>query len=492
MRLYLHVGGEKTGTTTIQEFCRANRASLNELGYLYPHSLGISNHLKLTAYALNDENFQDDTRKYFGIRTSWDLRNFRTAVEKDLAEEVSSAGGAVAAILSNELIQSRLTTVAELKQLLQLFKPIFSDISALMYLRRQDRVAVSHYSTRLKSDSDPGAPIFPDLSPGNGLPRYFDYDETLAQFECVFGKQNICVRLIEPGHLKGGDLLTDFREFCGIPETASLEMVERENESLSHGAIAFYNHINTSLPRFIFDAPNPLRAGLNIAMSKKFSGGGPEVARSDAWSFYEKFLPGNRNIHKRYFDSGDPDLFSKDFSMYMDRPSGKIDTDELLDIAEHLWLERTMEVERLRLENYLLRFSLAICKGAKRPAPPPPTLSVGPHTPGNPAAQWLGALLYIGENQRALESARILESANRLPIYTLGRFLAIMRLGNQGRLDDEMKQTPPGAKVAASVSLLKKFGVGGLNGVEMVNIFKQGDALCQQMYKRLFQWIELE
>ena len=36
MKLVLHVGIHKTGTSAIQAFCKENRATLAEIGVLYP------------------------------------------------------------------------------------------------------------------------------------------------------------------------------------------------------------------------------------------------------------------------------------------------------------------------------------------------------------------------------------------------------------------------------------------------------------------------
>ena len=47
----LHIGTEKTGTTSIQKFLATNRTLLKANGVLYPLSPGKVNHIGLEAYA---------------------------------------------------------------------------------------------------------------------------------------------------------------------------------------------------------------------------------------------------------------------------------------------------------------------------------------------------------------------------------------------------------------------------------------------------------
>ena len=52
---WLHIGVEKTGTTSIQSFLAANRTALRAEGRLYPIVPGAVGHLGLVAFALDDD-----------------------------------------------------------------------------------------------------------------------------------------------------------------------------------------------------------------------------------------------------------------------------------------------------------------------------------------------------------------------------------------------------------------------------------------------------
>ena len=72
-RAILHIGTEKTGTTTLQHFFSANRTRLAEAGILAPTSLAPEpaplNHTHLVAHALADWRLDDELRTPHGITT---------------------------------------------------------------------------------------------------------------------------------------------------------------------------------------------------------------------------------------------------------------------------------------------------------------------------------------------------------------------------------------------------------------------------------------
>ena len=64
-RAILQIGTEKTGSTTLQHFLAANRASLQANGFVYPEFCGAINHTGLAAYALAPAK-RDAIREPFG------------------------------------------------------------------------------------------------------------------------------------------------------------------------------------------------------------------------------------------------------------------------------------------------------------------------------------------------------------------------------------------------------------------------------------------
>ncbi|MGB1209369.1 MAG: hypothetical protein ACPG7W_09280, partial [Paracoccaceae bacterium] len=65
---YLHIGMEKTGSTTIQSTMVANRKRLLNSGYFYSWAMGRENHVNLVVYARDDDT-SDNQRKHALART---------------------------------------------------------------------------------------------------------------------------------------------------------------------------------------------------------------------------------------------------------------------------------------------------------------------------------------------------------------------------------------------------------------------------------------
>ncbi|MFN3867408.1 MAG: hypothetical protein ACK4MD_11960, partial [Demequina sp.] len=109
MKLVLHIGTPKTGTTTLQRWFAGNRAAVLAQGVWYPETLGAENHRKLTTHA-RDSDRPDDSFARLGIRGPEDHARFRRDLEAafDAEADRARAAGARAALISNEHLWSRI------------------------------------------------------------------------------------------------------------------------------------------------------------------------------------------------------------------------------------------------------------------------------------------------------------------------------------------------------------------------------------------------
>ena len=108
MKAFLHIGTEKTGTTTIQHFFAHNRSNLLEDGFLYPYSPGEANHTKLVAFSKEKNEIQGEVRKLLGITDSEKVLQFRNEFKNELAEELAKTQ-AKTVIFSNNHCSSSLS-----------------------------------------------------------------------------------------------------------------------------------------------------------------------------------------------------------------------------------------------------------------------------------------------------------------------------------------------------------------------------------------------
>src|SRR5579871_1909016 len=114
-RCWLHIGVEKTGTTSIQSFLAANRTALRAEGRLYPFAPGAVSHLGLVAFALDNDRL-DGTRKARGITSPLQIADFREEFVRALMTEIADSS-ASEIILSSELLSSRIRSPSELARL---------------------------------------------------------------------------------------------------------------------------------------------------------------------------------------------------------------------------------------------------------------------------------------------------------------------------------------------------------------------------------------
>src|SRR5438270_311818 len=98
---FLHIGTEKTGTTSIQNFLSKNRSHLKKQEIIYPRIPGNQSHRDLTVYALGDERQSGGIRRHSGVSSSDQVPGFRERLRSKLDTEFESSRASTI-IFSNE------------------------------------------------------------------------------------------------------------------------------------------------------------------------------------------------------------------------------------------------------------------------------------------------------------------------------------------------------------------------------------------------------
>lgn len=326
----LHIGMEKTGTTSIQSMMSSNRNVLSESGYCYSQSMGRDNHVNLVVYARDDDK-SDNQRKRALANSGLPLDELRKKIETNFAAEAKKHAGQHL-ILSNEHLQSRLTCVREKERLKGLLEPYCEDIDVYLYLRRQDLVATSIYGTRLLSGGlkELGG-IIPKIPEGGELPYFFDYLLIYREFCEVFGKDKVHVRIFERERLEDRDICKDFLSWLGIQTKSPIKFTKRQNESISEAAQFFLTRLNTNNPPFIDSVPNPLRGQADQRLTRIATGKGYKPFADSAIAFLDYFRDDNAILFK---EAGLGDVnFEEDFDMFP-KGSGKPILPDVTDVAD--------------------------------------------------------------------------------------------------------------------------------------------------------------
>lgn len=323
--LILHIGIEKTGTTSIQNVLSVNRSLLRENGVVFPRSLGPVNHTLLAAACL-DDGVVDNIKAHQLARGRCHEEEFRRRVECSLAEELGSGPAWNSLIVSTELIHSRLTQSSEIDRLWSILSPFVDEVRLVVFLRRQDEQAVSRFSSVLRAGHSGFSEIFEDLGghfylevpEGRNISdfeQYYDYRRLLERFRHVVRAEDMVVRCYEDFRRETGVV----GEFLEIANLSHLELQDCRSD---------LNRSMSARAQFLMSAVNEIakpwhKSGLRNLTCKELqksiemeNGGEPrEVPRAEAQRFSQRFAESNEWVRAKFF----PDrrsLFSDDFSGY--------------------------------------------------------------------------------------------------------------------------------------------------------------------------------
>ncbi|MDO3387329.1 hypothetical protein QWI17_15920 [Gilvimarinus sp. SDUM040013] len=119
-------------------------------------------------------------------------------------------------------------------------------MQVVAYFHRQDRVAVSYYSSKLKSGER--VPQVVPLLKDDLCPYYYDYERIYANWSQIFGGKTVQTGIFESLHLAGGDLLTDFCSRVGIKEDEKIRP-PKINRSLSQKEVQLLLELNRQWPK---------------------------------------------------------------------------------------------------------------------------------------------------------------------------------------------------------------------------------------------------
>jgi len=324
-RAILHIGTEKTGTTAIQYRMRAVAQHLARQGVVYPEVLGPGNHTHLVAACMDDDVWDRVKANILAIH-SLPPRAFRERLQAEFARALKEAGDWHTVIASSELIHSRLLLPSEIDRLFAMFRPHVDDIEVLLFLRRQDRLALSRFSTALRGGFSDFDAVFGSIAPSNyfrlppglaidDLVDYFDYRRLIERFLPHLPVEKIKV-VLYPEEEGGGDSVTEFARLAGLDPALAGGASQRINLPMPVEAQYVMSEVNKLLPMsFPSGRRNRHLKKLHAEIEASVRGTRRQARRADAQTFAARYEASNAWVRETFFPQR-ASLFSERFGQY--------------------------------------------------------------------------------------------------------------------------------------------------------------------------------
>lgn len=306
--LYLHIGTQKTGTTSIQSFCGDNAAVFEKKGYCYPifpykyPCVVKERNGHFLVGAVKDEKGQ--------IFEGEDKKIFEDGMKRvaDLFLQYDNV------VLSDEHIWRN--TFERRKSLWEELKKHGEEngyrVQIIVYLRRQDQYAISLWNQTVKTSvTKAGAKRFDEYI--ENVPKVYqlDYYKKLESIAKVLGKDAITVRRYERDHFYGGSIYADFLHAINLELTDDFKIVRGDRNFGLQGNTHEIKRVLNSLPEMLDADVNHFfrQTLLSISQTSAKEYQTSMLSAEETEEFMQKYEEGNQAIVREYFKEDGTELF---------------------------------------------------------------------------------------------------------------------------------------------------------------------------------------
>lgn len=300
MRIIVHLGRPKTGSTAIQSWLRANRVNLASQGYALSDVCGAPNNIHLAAYfgaAPRTWHHQHSFVDAAAAREHLDRQHF----PKKLADEMDRcAEWASTMVLSSEQL-ARIRDPVDLRSFLTRF---VEDVHVVGYVRVQTEAITSGWYTSVKAGAVASLNAFTRTSLQRGR---LDYEQWALRWVAALGEENC--RFYEYRESPEWDIRRHFAErILGIEEPLSLVFgATRENRKWTKSETEVVRAINRVVP--LLPSRTSHQSKFNLSLRRlalrTLRGQGSVIRLSDHQSetVLAHFRESNQRFAARFLDS---------------------------------------------------------------------------------------------------------------------------------------------------------------------------------------------
>ncbi len=352
----VHIGSEKTGSTSIQDFMDRNGDLLKQNNCGFFRSAGYISNCKLVNYCQNTPNVFVGNIQHLR-KDGVDIRAWKQQFYKNHTREIikfqKSIDGDSTVLYSSEHFHSRATDADDIQNLKTFLNTFFDKVHILVYLRRQDLLAMSAHNTSIQG----GATKRFDIKRVSITGPYYDYNQLLERWAGVFGKSNITVRVFEKERLHKGNVVDDFCQVVGMTLPESNQYVNvNSNERLSVTAqetLLLFNLLNDDDALLGGLKKRRIRQPL-IAHLHKCTDNYPKMlpARDDVEAFYAHYKERNDQLAAQWLDGKG---FNESFDTYPETANENPGVDAQRELENALNELVPLLIKKRRRANGLIR-----------------------------------------------------------------------------------------------------------------------------------------
>lgn len=328
-RFIIHIGTEKTGTTTLQHVLAKNRELLEYSGVYYLTTPQRIESRGMVAAALGNQQ-HDEFLSESGVDTAEKRQAFREATWQEVHATLSTLPKSIhTVVVSSEHFHSRLRHQKQVAWIRELFAEYANDFCIICYLRQQAELVESFYTTALKNGSTRKLDELAEKI-CKKTNHYYNYRMLLSLWAETFGDDCLAPRIFDKPTLMGGDVVKDFLSTADIDVALKRPRRKREryNESLSplgqhllRGMNVLQAEVNKEDVQeghdneFRIDGHDEEKCKeIRSAVIQSFPGSGEQVTGKVLQRIKHEFLESNTQVQQSWLPSQPEGLFS--FSRY--------------------------------------------------------------------------------------------------------------------------------------------------------------------------------
>jgi hypothetical protein len=290
-------------------FVDDHKATLRDQGVFASGCLGWYNHKLLAAYGMADGS-RDIAVTSAGIDGPASHQAFRARTRGHVLAEIDRTDATRYLVSSEDL--SRVTAIDDVRRVHALLSEICPNIRVVVFLRRQDLLAVSRYYSLLINGNVPMA-VFPEPDSA----AYYDYAALLDAWATVFGDH--AIRIV---HYPESRPDTRFNAIAAFCDAAGLVLSKNWHASARQDNVSLDMVSQTILATAnrhggILTEKQPAKRLLDALRAADGGRAGQFVSMAQARAFYDRFALGNARLARRF---GLQSLFGNDFTMYPETP----------------------------------------------------------------------------------------------------------------------------------------------------------------------------